>query len=575
MPNNLSGGASPGPPSLEKRLPIALGLMMLVLLVSQYIFKPAPGPKPLKRSGDTHSAVLTQPPPAAPAIPDATAGVPAATGQIQARAEQTTDIDTDLYHVVFTNGGAVVKSWVLKRFKDAAGKPLQLVHQTAFGGQNANVPPPFAIEIKDQRITVDPNAVLYRATPTSDGIGVDYDYSDGRTTIRKSFHFSKDSYLAEVQSSVVSGDTPVPHFLEWRGGFGDPKAFRASTTGRTVRYDASAGKLIEKTAKDAKNGEITDSGNYTFGGLEDNFFAAVALPRSGVLEIRTYSDTLNVPGEDKPQPLIGGGLSTGAQNDFTIFVGPKDLDILKKVNPKLTQIIDWGFFGILAKPLFLWLNWTADHWTNNYGWAIVVVTLIINLVLFPLRFSSLKSARKMQRLQPQIKAINERFKNIKINDPRKAEQNQEVMALYKKEGVNPVGGCLPLLIQMPFLYAFYRVLSIAIELRHAPWLWVSDLSAPETLAIHILPLILVITQFLTQKMTPSPGVDPNQQKMMMFMPVVFGYIFWFLSSGLVLYYLTSNLVGIAQQLLINRFMPAATPPPPPPAKAPVKRTGRK
>jgi YidC/Oxa1 family membrane protein insertase len=205
-----------------------------------------------------------------------------------------------------------------------------------------------------------------------------------------------------------------------------------------------------------------------------------------------------------------------------------------------------------------------------------MVTLIINVVLFPLKFSSLKSARKMQRLQPQIKAINDRFKNIKINDPRKAEQNQEVMALYKKEGVNPVGGCLPLVIQMPFLYAFYRVLSIAIELRHAPWLWVHDLSAPETLAIHILPLVLVISQFLAQRMTPSPGVDASQQKMMMFMPVVFGYIFWFLSSGLVLYYLTSNLVGIAQQLIINRFMPAATPPPQPlAAKAPVKRPNRK
>jgi YidC/Oxa1 family membrane protein insertase len=207
-----------------------------------------------------------------------------------------------------------------------------------------------------------------------------------------------------------------------------------------------------------------------------------------------------------------------------------------------------------------------------------VVTLIINLLLFPLRLSSLKSARKMQKLQPQIKAINDRFKNVKINDPRKAEQNQEVMALYKQNGVNPVGGCLPMLIQMPFLYAFYRVLSIAIELRHAPWLWVTDLSAPETLPIHLLPIILVVTQFLTQKMTPAAGVDPNQQKMMLFMPVMFGFMFYSLSSGLVLYYLTSNLVGVSQQLIINRFMPTAAPAPAPvaaPSKAPVRKTVKK
>jgi YidC/Oxa1 family membrane protein insertase len=286
-----------------------------------------------------------------------------------------------------------------------------------------------------------------------------------------------------------------------------------------------------------------------------------------------------VPGEDKPQPYVGAAIATGTENDFSFFVGPKDIDILKKVNPKLTQIVDWGFFGIIAKPIFLWLNWTHDHWTNNYGWAIIVVTLIINIALFPLRFSSLRSARKMQKLQPQIKAINEKYKNIKLNDPRKAEQNTEVMALYKQEGVNPVGGCLPMLIQLPFLYAFYRVLTIAIELRHAPWLWVMDLSAPETLPIHLLPIILVVTQFLTQKMTPAAGVDPNQQRMMLIMPVFFGFMFYYLSSGLVLYYLTSNLAGIVQQLIINKMMPSAPAAVAPSVavaqKAPVKRAGKK
>lgn len=491
----------------------------------------------------------------------------------------TAEVDTAVYHIVFSNRGGVVKSWVLKDYKDTAGKPLQLINEQAFNPQSgANIPLPFSLEPKDRKLSVDPNAALYKQTTSPDGMRVEFEFSDGKTDIKKSFQFSKNSYLSYVHSTITEGSELVPHYLLWRGGFGDPKAFRAAATENTIRYDATAGKLITKTVKDAKNGPVTDSGNYTFAGQQDNFFAEVALPREGSsLEIRTFSDDIKIPGEEKPIQYVGTGVSSGSQNDFSMFVGPKDIDILKSVNPKLAQIIDWGFFGILAKPIFTWLNWTKDHWTNNYGWAIVVVTLIINVGLFPLRLSSLKSARKMQRLQPQIKAINERYKNVKINDPRKAEQNQEVMALYKKEGVNPVGGCLPMLIQLPFLYAFYRVLSIAIELRHAPWLWVTDLSAPETLPIHLLPIILVITQFLTQKMTPAAGVDPNQQKMMLFMPIMFGFMFYSLSSGLVLYYLTSNLVGVTQQLIINRFMPTATAPAPAvaPAKAPVKRATKR
>ncbi len=567
-----SGQAPAAPPSIEKRLPLALGLMMLVLVISQYIFKPAPGPKPVTPANDKAAAKLAEKPalatPAAalPAIP-----APKATGQIQASSERTTDIDTDLYHIVFTNRGAAVKSWVLKKYQDNSGKPLQLINPAA-----KDVPPAFTIEVTGQKLTVDPNTVLYRATVSPDRTGVEYEFSDGTTTIHKSFQFGKDTYQAQVKSQVFENGTAVPHFLMWRGGFGDQTVHAAPATEHTVYYDQAAGKLRTDTTKAAKNGPVTRTGNYAFGGLEDNFFAAVALATdSESLQIRTYSDEVKPPNEDKGTLYIGAGISTGTQNDFALFVGPKDIEILKKVNPKLSQIVDWGFFGIIAKPLFLWLNWTNDHWTNNYGWAIVVVTLIINLALFPFRITSLKSARKMQKLQPQIQAINAKYKNVSMRDPKKAEQNQEVMDLYKREGVNPVGGCLPMLVQLPFLYAFYRVLSIAIQLRHAPWLWVSDLSAPESLPIHLLPIILVATQFGTQKLTPAAGVDPNQQRMMMLMPLFFGFMFYYLSSGLVLYYLTGNLIGIGMQLVINKFMPTAAPAPAPVSKAPVKRTAKK
>jgi YidC/Oxa1 family membrane protein insertase len=239
-----------------------------------------------------------------------------------------------------------------------------------------------------------------------------------------------------------------------------------------------------------------------------------------------------------------------------MFVGPKDLDLLRRVDPKLEHIVDFGWFGILAKPLFLALNWVNDKYVHNYGWSIVVVTIAINFLLLPLKFSSLKSMKKMQMLQPQIAAINEKYKNISIRDPKKAEQNQETMDLYKRNGVNPMGGCMPLALQIPFFIAYYKVLSVAIEMRGAHWLWVTDLSQPETLPIHILPLLMIGTQFLLQKMTPSTTADPAQQKVMMLMPLMMGFFFYSAQSGLVLYWLTGNVVGLAQQWFFNRISAA-------------------
>ena len=560
--------------------------MLLVLVASQYLLKPPQGPKPVQPVNDEHAAALSKPAPKT-AQP---AALPAIAAPVHATAVATITVDTDLYRVIFSNRGAVVTSWVLKHYTDEMGKPLQLINPLA-----KDLPPPFSLEINGPKPDFDPNTVLYEQKVANNGLHIEYVYSDGKTTITKSFDFSQDSYRLRVRSSVVENGALVPAFLMWRGGFGDQRIRNAAAVEHTVLFNTTTGKLETQGAKAAKNGPVTSSGDYAFAGLEDNFFAAVALPENASrLEIRTYSDELKVPGEDKPVPYVGAGFATGAEDYFSMYVGPKDINILKKVNPNLAKIIDWGFFGIIAKPIFYWLNWTKEHWTGNYGWAIVVLTLIINLALFPLRLSSLKSARKMQRIQPQIKAINEKYKNISLRDPRKAQQNQEIMELYKREGINPFGGCLPMLVQLPILYAFYRVLYVAIELRHAPWLWISDLSSAETLPIHLLPVILVVTQFYSQKLTPAAGVDPKQQRMMLMMPVIFGFMFYYLPSGLVLYYLTSNLVGIAQQLVINRFMPApASPAAPAPAKvraanaspgksptktvakAPVKRAGKK
>jgi YidC/Oxa1 family membrane protein insertase len=187
--------------------------------------------------------------------------------------------------------------------------------------------------------------------------------------------------------------------------------------------------------------------------------------------------------------------------------------------------------------------------------------LIINILTLPLKFSSMKSMQKTALIQPELARINDKYKGVAMTDPKAAQKNEEIMELYKKHGVNPAGGCLPLLLQMPVLFGFYTVLSVAIEMRQAQWLWVGDLSQPETLAIRVLPVLMVATQFLLQRMTPTAGLEPSQQKIMMFMPLMFAFMFWGASSGLVLYWLTSNIFAIAQQYAFSKLMPVPVTPP--------------
>jgi YidC/Oxa1 family membrane protein insertase len=334
-------------------------------------------------------------------------------------------------------------------------------------------------------------------------------------------------------------------------------------------YDESKRKLVTEKAKSAKNGPVASEGPYSFAGIEDQYFCAAFLPPPNTpLETITYSDSVPTPFNPADEAYPGVGVGGEARNQLGLYVGPKELNALKKVNPKLQDIIDWGFFGILAKPLFIVLQLMNSSFVHNYGWSIILLTILINMALFPMKLANLKSMRKMQALQPQMKAINDKYKGIGMSDPRSQQKQQEIMELYKKNGVNPMGGCIPMLIQIPFLYAFYRVLDVTIEMRFASWLWVSDLSQPEHFAIRLLPLIMIASGFLLQRMTPMAGGDPNQQKCRQFMPLRWGFFFWPAASGLVVYWLTRTLVSIAQQWFFNKTasplpvaVPAKTPPP--------------
>ena len=552
--------------TMEMRLLLAFLLMGLVLFLTPYIYKAPPPPK--KPVTPPASAQVAQDQkPATPAAAQAAAAEPVP-GQIQSSAEQEFVIDTQIYRIQFTNRGGVVTSWLLKKYLDHSGKPLELVNPAAFG----KAPPPFSLSLENQQAATALNSALFAAKPTADGLGIDYEYSDGKAYAKKTFRFSQNSYLSQITTEVKLNGVPMRNLIEWRGGFGDATVLNRVGEQHAVHYDLAQGKLIVKDAKSAKDGPVDFTGNYSFAGLDDRFFAFVLLPQDNTsTQVRVVKDDVPAAPGGKEEMRAGVLVGGDSLNRFEMFVGPKDVDLLRKVDPKLQQLIDWGWFGIIAKPIFLALHWLNDNWLHNYGWSIVVITIIINLLLLPLRFTSMKSQRKMQKLQPQIAAINAKYKGLSLRDPKKAEQNAEIMELYKKEGANPMSGCLPMFIQLPILYAFYKVLTVTIELRGAHWLWVTDLSQAELLPIHILPIVMVITQFIQQQMTPSPGVDPSQARMMKFMPLMFGFFFYSMSSGLVLYWLTSNLVGILQQWLVNRHMPMPAPVPAP-KLAPKKKT---
>lgn len=556
-----------GEMSMETRLLLAFGLMGLVLFSTQYFLPQPPPPAAEKKTAAAPAPSGGQPQEKADAAPSpareaAAVDSPAAgPGRIVGEKDETYILETDVYRIVFTNRGAAIRSWVLKRYRDSEGRPVELVNAAAAPKAGWA----YSYIFPREKPAVDLNGVLFAVSQPSPLV-IEFRYNDGTTAAVKRFQFEQKLYRGQLLSEVTSQGRPIEHHLAWRGGFGDRTVHNPTGVQKTVYYDAVKQKLVEEGVHSPDKGPLTVTGSFHFAGIEDTYFAAVALPRGEAsLEFTAWSD----PAPEKPggeeKPHAGVSLGGRARNEWTFFVGPKDTDVLRSTDRKLETMIDWGWFWFIAKPLFLALRWIHDHWTGNWGWAIVIATVIINLAMLPLRLSQLKSAQKMALIQPELQAIQARYKGLSMKDPKRQKMNEEMIALYQKHGINPMGGCLPLLLQMPFFIAFFKVLSVAIELRGAPWLWVTDLSQPEASAIRLLPLGMLLTQVILQKMTPVASPDPSQQRLMMvLMPVMLTVLFYSASSGLVLYWLTGNVVGIVQQYFFNRM--AAKPAPAPKKK---------
>jgi YidC/Oxa1 family membrane protein insertase len=485
-----------------------------------------------------------------------------ATPAVIATNEATTVVENELYRITFSNRGGQAISWILKKYKDDTGKPLDLINQKAA----AKLGYPLSLWTYDVNLRNQLAQALYvpSATGTLNTPGsLTFTYSNNGLEVNKTFAFDS-TYVVHVDMTATDHGNPVTALVSWPSGFGDQETLPDYAASQ---FDTMQGGKNENQAAKKISGGGTIPGPFEWAGVSDLSFAAIFLPDtpSQTLLVGLH-DAVDVPRHGKTDQtdsasVLGAAMgSASGQTSLRLFAGPKVIDVLASVRatsnggqtgPSLEPVVDFGYSGIIAKPLFLALRWVHEHIVSNWGWAILVLTLVINLAMLPTRIQMMKSALKMQRIQPEMNSIKEKYKKYKATDPRRADMNKEMFDLQKREGVNMFGGCLPMLVQWPLLFAFYRMLLHTIELRQAPWLWIHNLAAPDPL--HILPVFFIVTMFLVQYLTPSPGMDPAQQKMMAFtMPVFFGFMTWNLSSGLALYWAFGNVINVIQQAIMNR-----------------------
>ncbi|MGA9738495.1 MAG: membrane protein insertase YidC [Candidatus Sulfotelmatobacter sp.] len=566
-------------PGAEKRLLLVFLLTFVVLVIFQPLLKkymPQPPAAPARKQVAPEQTPSSTPVAAAAAPSVSTPSTPAVTVNKQASSEAQIVIENDLYKITFSNRGAQVKSWILKKFdNDSQNGPLDLVNTAA----SEKYGYPVSLWTYDETLRNKLNSVLYVASNQGQlkaPADITFEYADQDIVVRKSFHFDH-TYVLNVETSVLYKGAEIFAAPAWPAGFGD-QAAPASYAAARIDYhnDASTDRtalvfpnFILRLQGKSISGGNTIRGPFEWAGPGDQYFTALFIPSdpnaAAMVTLRNPLQVLRDPQKADSKEVTNVDVVGAAVGDLRgvtrerVYVGPKELSSLEAVSvptikngePDLRGTVDFGWWGLIARPLFLWLKWTYKHIYPNWGWAIVIQTLIITVALLPLRITQMKSMLKMQRIQPQIKSIQEKYKKYSLRDPRKAAMNEEISALYKKEGVNPAGGCLPLLIQFPFLIAYYRMLGVALDLRHAHWLWIGDLSARDP--YFLLPIIMVVSMFLMQRMTPQTGMDPAQQKMMtVMMPLMMGFIFFNLAAGLNLYFTESNLISLAQQAIMNR-----------------------
>ena len=558
---------------MERRVLIAVLLSFLVLYGYQALFPPPPDPtkKPVQAS-----KAATAPNASSPAASNPTPsvhGAPAPEAEAtSATPARDVEIDNADVHAVFTTRGAVLKSWQLKKYRDEQKQPLEMIA----GHAPADSPLPFTLGLADPALAAKLASAPFTLTSErgSPGWQAQFDYADeSGLRAQKIFSIAPDTpYLINVTASVTRDGKPVPATLRWGPALGSGITVKSRTYNPPPQPIFFKDGKVSRIAPAKIAAQPAQEGTFGFAGVDDHYFlVAVVKPKVAIrveyapvdVEMEGYPEGVHYVSWAASYPDLPQGAS--------YFVGPKDFDVLAKVDSDLVRAIDFGLFAWLVVPLLRALKW-LNVYVGNYGWSLILLTVLINLAMFPLRHKSVVSMRKMQEVQPEVKSIQERYAKLKMSDPARSKMNQEVMALYKERGVNPASGCVPMLLTMPVLFAFYSMLSVAIELRGAPFVgWIHDLSAHDP--YFIFPVAMGITMFVQQKMTPSTA-DPMQQKMMMIMPVMMTGMFLWAASGLVIYWTVSNVWGIGQQIITNRLIgPTPQRTIRPPAERRVKNIG--
>ncbi len=547
-------------------------------------------PGPAAASSRPVSSGPTSSVPALNGSTSSTSPAPAAT-EAAARVADTVErdivVDTTSVHAVFSNRGALLKSWTLKKYLDENGRPIDITPPVTSAPETR----PFALSVADPGITTTLQTALYKPSATSLQVGdgtqtLTFDYEDANgLVVKKAFEFQPQfggppngqpqigqqtpgkPYVVQLTVSVTKDGQAQPVTVHGGAGLGDLE--RAVKPGGFFRpsnyqqpeaiYQIGIGKTPTRVPYTKLAQQPVQDGPYRYVGVDDHYFIGVLLQDDQPQPTRVEYATLEIP---EPSTKPGSGardlvdyrvqVNGGSSNIYRFFYGPKDFDLLKSTDGELVRAINFGTYSqYLAVPLLRALK-SINAYVGNYGWSIILLTIGINLVLFPLRHKSVVSMRRMQEIQPQVKAIQDRYAKLKVTDPARQKMNTELMTLYKEKGVNPASGCVPMVLTLPVLFAFYSLLSVAIELRGAPFmLWIHDLSRYDP--YFVTPILMGITQFLQTRMTPATG-DPAQQRMMMLMPLMFMVFFVWAPSGLVLYWFVSNLWSIGQQYLTNQLI---------------------
>jgi YidC/Oxa1 family membrane protein insertase len=541
---------------MERRVLLAISLSFLVLFVYQTFVTP-----PMRPPGETGNVSPVQSTPAIAGVSppgNVSPGSPSAplppvatvVGDPEVR---EIVVETARVRAVFTNQGGRLLHWQLKEYRNGAGEAMDLVPEV----HPAPLPLPFSLRVEDAAITARLNQSLYKVTQNNTLLVFDLETTEG-LRVQKTFTIAQDGYDLLFSANVQQSGQTLNPTIDWGSGLGDDIARAPAGSffapnylyAPQAIYHRQGERNPDRIAANALGGGLTVDGQFLWAGIDDHYFLSAIVAAQGPVHLEYAPVTI---ASTSQPPQVGTYVSYSVRlsappTQARFFFGPKRLDALRDVDANLPKAIYFGMFSFLAVPLLGALRWIYGF-VGNWGWAIIILTILINLVMFPLRHKSVVSMRKMQELQPQMKSIQDRYAKYKVTDPERAKMNSEVMELYKQRGVNPASGCVPMLLTMPFLFAFYSMLGQAIEIRGAEFVgWIHDLAAADP--YYVLPLLTGATMFWQQWITPSTA-DPTQQKVMMIMPVMFTFIFMSQPSGLSLYWLVSQLWAIGQQYLTN------------------------